>query len=128
MRALELISDNAGRAEIRTEIAVIYQKDSNLKKAERELALAVRLDDTSSTSWNQLGVCRAGMGRIEEGCRAYRKAISLDPRNYEAWLNLASAHKEVGNCFYQVSLGKDSCLLHGLDISMPSSHQEYAGL
>ncbi len=97
LRALELISDNAGRAEIRTEMSIIYQKESNLWRAEKELALAVRLDDRSPSSWNQLGVCRAGLGFIEEGCRCYKKAIALDPTNYDAWLNLAMARKEVGN-------------------------------
>ena len=95
LRALELISDNAGRAEIRTEMSIIYQKESNLWRAEKELALAVRLDDRSTSSWNQLGVCRVGLGYIEEGCRCYKKAIALDPKNYEAWLNLALARKEV---------------------------------
>lgn len=96
LRALELISDNAGRAEIRTELSIIYQKESNLWRAEKELALAVRLDDRSPSSWNQLGVCRAGLGYIEEGCRCYKKAIALDPKNYDAWVNLALARKEVG--------------------------------
>ena len=96
LRALELISDDAGRAEIRTEMSIIYQKDQNLWRAEKELALAVRLDDRNPSSWNQLGVCRAGLGYIEEGCKCYMKAIALDNKNYEAWLNLALARKEVG--------------------------------
>ena len=94
LRALELISDDAGRAEIRTEMSLIFQKDNNLWRAEKELALAVRLDDSNASSWCQLGVCRAGLGYIEEGCKCYKKAISLDPKNYEAWLHLALARKE----------------------------------
>ena len=100
LRALELISDDAGRAEIRTEMSIIYQKDQNLWRAEKELALAVRLDDRNPSSWNQLGVCRAGLGYIEEGCKCYMKAIALDNKNYEAWLNLALARKEVDLIIY----------------------------
>lgn len=95
LRALELISDNAGRAEIRTELSLLYQKESNLWRAEKELTLAVRLDDTNPSSLIQLGVCRAGLGFIEDGCRCYQKAIALGHDNYEAWLNLAMARKEV---------------------------------
>lgn len=75
---------------------MIHQKDRQLRRAERELTLAVRVDDTSAASWNQLGMARTGLGNIEDGCKAYRKALSLDPKNVEAWFNLAQARKEVG--------------------------------
>lgn len=47
-----------------------------------------------SQIWNYLGLARVSMGDIRDGCKAYQKALELDPSMREAWLNLGQACKE----------------------------------
>lgn len=75
---------------------MIYQKERDLQRAVKELEASVRLDSKSVSAWNHLGLCRTGLGDIEAGCEAYRRAITLDEKHLEAWFNMAQAHKEVG--------------------------------
>ena len=77
---------------------MIYQKDRDLKRAVKELETSVKLDAKNASAWNQLGLCRTGLGDIEEGCAAYRQAIALDPKMMDAWFNLSQARKEVRLC------------------------------
>ena len=84
------------KADIQTEMAMLYQKKyRDLRQARCELESATQLDGSSATAWNQLGLCRTGMGDISDGVAAYRRAIALQPRMLDAWFNMAQAYKEV---------------------------------
>ena len=74
---------------------MIYQKDRDLKRAVKELETSVKLDDKNASAWNQLGLCHTGLGDIEQGCAAYRRAIALDAKMLDAWFDMAQACKEV---------------------------------
>lgn len=42
-----------------------------------------------------LGLCHTSQGDLQDGIKAYEKALRLDPGLKDAWSNLATAHKEV---------------------------------
>ena len=56
---------------------------------------ATRLDPDLTQGWNLLGLCRTSQGDIEEGVRGYKKALALNPKLQDAWINMAQAMKEV---------------------------------
>lgn len=60
------------------------------------LVQAVKYQPKNLQAWNLLGLCQTSMGDIQDGIRAYQRAIDLQPHHKEAWVNMAQARKEVG--------------------------------
>ena len=55
---------------------------------------ATRLDPRNAAAINMLGLCYTSQGDLQDGIRAYERALRLDPGLKDAWSNLATAHKE----------------------------------
>lgn len=83
-----LASPTKSRAECWVEKAMIYQKLRDYRRACRELQQAVRLDSGNAQAWNILGLCSTSQGDIREGVRAYERAVEINPRLKEAWINM----------------------------------------
>lgn len=61
----------------------------------RRVQAATRLDPRNVQAINMLGLCYVSRGDLQDGIKAYEKALRLDPALKDAWSNLATAHKEV---------------------------------
>eukprot|EP00775_Hariotina_reticulata_P011921 gene11921-12065_t len=85
-----------GPADCYSERGMLYQKLRDYRRAVKELVKATDLDSSNAQAFNYLGLCRVSMGDIRDGCRAYERAIELQPEMREAWLNLGQALKEEG--------------------------------
>jgi tetratricopeptide (TPR) repeat protein len=55
---------------------------------------ATRLDPRNAAAINMLGLCYTSQGDLQDGIKAYERALRLDPGLKDAWSNLATAHKE----------------------------------
>ena len=57
---------------------------------------AVKLDSTSASAWNNLGVAFSGAEEYVAGINAFRHAVSLKKDYYVAWVNLGLCYENLG--------------------------------
>ena len=62
---------------------------------------ATRLDPRNVAAINMLGLCYTSQGDLQQGIKAYERALRLDPGLKDAWSNLATAHKEARSFAYR---------------------------
>lgn len=76
---------------------------------------ATRLDPRNVAAINMLGLCYTSQGDLQEGIKAYERALRLDPVLKDAWSNLATAHKEARPfaCRCCRASRDDGCLSYG---------------
>ena len=81
--------------------AMIYRdfdrRESLLDKALEVSLKALMYDSTLSEAYATIGLAYYGKGSIEEGTKTVRKAIELDPNNYNALWILSRIQHTVGN-------------------------------
>ena len=109
---MELISEEASRADIRVERGALYMKQSQYYKASKELTMATKLNGNDIKVWQQLGSARMCLGDFKECFEAFKKGLALDPNNVDIWSSLAQAHKEVRSLVFQVYLFIGSIGIH----------------
>lgn len=84
--------------DIRYHIGVVYYNMKMFAKAHKELLIARdnMEDSDSSRLHNQIGMCEAQLGDIENCIQSYEKAIQLDPDYLDCYINYAITAKEIG--------------------------------
>lgn len=67
--------------EARLRLAVEWQADGDLDKAERAAKDALKLDEAFQAAWYQLGVIYAEGGKVDQAVGAWESAVALDPQS-----------------------------------------------
>ena len=89
VEALAHYYNNRGYMEIRE---VITDDPKRWRKAQRNFAVATRVQPDFARAWNNVGVAAARLGDPMGAERSYRRAIAADPRIASPYLNLSSLH------------------------------------
>lgn len=93
--AAKLCQDAAGQADAFSDIAKIYQKQKDHRRAERELRAALERSPHDPQLLGMLGLAQVSQGDLGAGIATYDKALGLDPDNKDLVLNLGMALKEM---------------------------------
>lgn len=70
-------------------IGYLYKKIGNDLRAEKYYRLASTLDPGQDATFHNWGRCLTELNKMEESLFAYRRAISIDKKNYSAYINYA---------------------------------------
>ncbi len=81
----------AGAAESWYLLGLVEHKRGRLRRAERLLRRALRLDDTSADAHNRLGILLVETGRVADGHGQLQRAHALAPNDAAPLLHLAQA-------------------------------------
>jgi type IV pilus assembly protein PilF len=68
-------------ADVYIELSAAYLRDRNFQEAYLNAKKAVMVDSSSSNAHFMLALVHQQLGQLDQAEKAYRKAISLDPRN-----------------------------------------------
>lgn len=115
---------------------LVYHKQKNYKRALKDFQDAIALDESNSTNWNHAGICLTTIGQAAQALHCLKKAVQLNPRYKEAFLNIGQAHKELGcfeeaNTFYSKALTIDENYFqayHLRGVAKHSSGRHYEAL
>lgn len=66
------------------------------EEARSSLLSAVQINDQLASPHTFLGIMYCGTGRYEDGIKEYQRALEIDPKNFEAKIELAMAYEELG--------------------------------
>ena len=75
-------------------LAVLYQREGDYDRAEKEFSTAVREEPLEADVWNDLASFRFQRGEYADSAEAAREAIELAPEHKRAWVNLGLALAE----------------------------------
>lgn len=75
-------------------LAVLYQREGDYDRAEKEFSTAVREEPLAADVWNDLASFRFHRGEYAESAEAAREAIELAPQHKRAWVSLGLALAE----------------------------------
>lgn len=79
-------------------IAEVYGKLLNdMQNAEKYLKMAIEINPQNAENLQKLGVVYAMTNRVDLAIDAWEKTVQLDPKNFNAWLNLGIAYTNSGN-------------------------------
>lgn len=79
-------------------IAEVYGKLLNdMPNAEKYLKMAIEINPQNAENLQKLGVVYAMTNRVNLAIESWEKTVALDPKNYNAWLNLGIAYTNTGN-------------------------------
>ncbi len=92
-RALEL--DPSAPKTLET-LGVVTLRLERPREAQRYLESALERNDELPFSWNTLGVAHAYQGNQAAAVEAWQRAISIDPRQYDALYNLGVTAAKIG--------------------------------
>jgi choline-sulfatase len=96
--AKEALARGIESSELHRDLGVAALRQGKPIDAERELRIALALDQANVVARHQLGDALRAQGRDQEAARAYRDALALNPRYVFAWnglgMSLARAGKD----------------------------------
>jgi tetratricopeptide (TPR) repeat protein len=93
----EAIAENRVTGTHYNNLALIYMKLDDIKKAEETLEKAIAIDPLLAASYNNLGQIYVEQGKAEPGMALLRKSLDLDPNYAVAHYNLGMALEKEGN-------------------------------
>ncbi|MBK8923597.1 MAG: tetratricopeptide repeat protein [Saprospirales bacterium] len=73
------------------------KQNNNLPRAAELLEKAIAYGNSDATVYLDLGTAYGMMGRNEQAIPHFEKAAQLEPKNPNAWRNLAIAYRAIGN-------------------------------
>ena len=73
-------------------LARIARQANNLPEARRRIDLAIRADGKSADAWAELGLLQTRAQEYETAEKSLQKALSLQPENYQATVNLTALY------------------------------------
>lgn len=93
----ESIAENRVTGTHHNNLALIYVKMGDTKKAEETLRKAIAMDPLLAASYNNLGQLYVENGKLEAGMDSLRKALQIDPNYAVAHYNLGMALEKKGD-------------------------------
>lgn len=90
------LSQDEHDLESRFHLALSLMALNNHKRAIVELLKVIKIERKYEQAWYSLGLCYQERGFLEEGVNALGKAMSLNPNNFDAVINLASLLTRLG--------------------------------
>ncbi|MBM3285592.1 MAG: tetratricopeptide repeat protein, partial [Candidatus Aminicenantes bacterium] len=87
----------SGNVEASIGLAKLYYDQNQLEQALETITRATEKDRRSLAAFNLQGVIFNELGRYDEAVSSFRNALSIDPRNDVASINLAAALINTGN-------------------------------
>lgn len=99
-------------AQIHFNLALTYDRQGDLVKAEQEYIKALDSDPSSVVTLNNLGYVQYRLGKMNEALSNFHQAIRYDPGFADAYNNIGLVHEsrndlENAEKFYQRALGKN---------------------
>jgi tetratricopeptide (TPR) repeat protein len=88
-----------------TNLGLILMSQNDLEGALACFRRALLSGGNNATIWNNIGAAELRRGRIEEGVRAFRRALEIDPCRYDARVNLMRALWGMGEADTALSTG-----------------------
>jgi tetratricopeptide (TPR) repeat protein len=92
----EAIAENRVTGTHQNNLALIYMKLGDTKKAEESLEAAISMDPLLAASYNNLGQLYVEEGKMEQGMALLRKSLDLDPNYAVAHYNMGMALEKEG--------------------------------
>lgn len=84
--------------------AIFHLATQQVEKAVGDFRKAARLDIRQAQIHNGLGVCYAILSSHKKAIRSFQAALTIDPDNREATLNLARAYEQAGQLIMTIEL------------------------
>ncbi|MBD3188713.1 tetratricopeptide repeat protein, partial [Candidatus Bathyarchaeota archaeon] len=113
--AREALEMNPDDATARFYLGSASGMQGNHERAERELAIASRLEDSNSSIWKNLGIARKLLGDIEGALEAFSNAMKLDPTNVDILLQIATMHEKHGDTERSISFLQQAIAINDKD-------------
>jgi tetratricopeptide (TPR) repeat protein len=133
LRAIKLIqtaiANDKNQAVFHNNLAIIYNKNGHWAEAEASTRRSLEICSNDGEAWGILGEALAGLGRISDAVKAYKKSITLKPGNAIVYCNLASLLTALGKfkeaeqmCICALELQPNLAkALHGLGVAQSGS-------
>jgi tetratricopeptide (TPR) repeat protein len=88
VRSLEKMEDKGELARNKNKLALLYEYDGKLDKAEKEYIESIRINPDNPGVHNNLGVLLHDLERYDEAEKEYRESIRINPDDAEVHYNL----------------------------------------
>jgi tetratricopeptide (TPR) repeat protein len=92
----EALKQDPGSARLELELASLYQRQGDVKKALAHVEKALKLDPQQQEAYFLLAGLHVGLNQLDEAIREYEHILVLDPENREARLFLATLYAQQG--------------------------------
>ena len=92
----EALKQDPGSARLELELASLYQRQGDIKKALAHVEKALKLDPQQQEAYFLLAGLHVGLNQLDEAIRGYEHILVLDPENREARLFLATLYAQQG--------------------------------
>ena len=96
-RELEPLEDRRAVAHFYNNLGAEALIAGNLAAARRHLDLVAKIAPEFVGGMNNLGVCLARLGRLEDALSTYRRGLDLEPSNVALLTNAARLHQQLGH-------------------------------
>ncbi|MGD0827540.1 MAG: tetratricopeptide repeat protein [Desulfobaccales bacterium] len=90
----EALKQNPESAHLELELASLYQRQGDIKKALAHVEKALKLDPQQQEGYFLLAGLHVGLNQLDEAIREYEHILVLDPDNREARLFLATLYAQ----------------------------------
>src|SRR5208337_3544986 len=92
----ESLKQDPGSARLELELASLYQRQGDVKKALAHVEKALKLDPQQQEAYFLLAGLHVGLNQLDEAIREYEHILVMDPENREARLFLATLYAQQG--------------------------------
>lgn len=106
--AAEVSYERQVKATELTNQAVQFLRAANAQKSAELLWQAAALDPNDAIIQYDLGLSFAKLKRYQEGWKCFQKAVTLDPKMADAWIQLAQAYADCGDLKRATAMAEDN--------------------
>ena len=90
----EALKEDPNSARMELELASLYQRQGDIKKALGHVEKSIKLDPKQQEAYFLLAGLHVGLNQLEEAIQEYEHILALDPDNREARLFLATLYAQ----------------------------------